>query len=92
MKTEELVDFAVTSILAIPNPNRACVWAQVQLLANHFAELAKQDDLLLRKYISHVGEMEGADFLSDDWRSASFSDAEWTKLQTLAKKALEPSK
>lgn len=40
---------------------------------------------LLEKYIEHVGECEGVDFIGDQWRRISaFTDEEWAALRELS--------
>ena len=40
---------------------------------------------LLKKYIRHVGEMEGIDFLGERWRpSDHITDEEWKTLNELS--------
>lgn len=46
---------------------------------------------LLVKYIAHVGDTEGTDFLGARRRTSSFTDEEWAALKTLATESITPS-
>ena len=39
--------------------------------------------MLLIKYMNHVGEHEGIDFLDDMYRTDHFTDSEWEYMQKL---------
>jgi hypothetical protein len=50
---------------------------------------ADQLTAIIKKYIAHVADREGTDFL-EDWRRPDwFTDEEWKLLQTLAAEPLD---
>ncbi len=46
---------------------------------------------LLRRYLDHVGQIEGTCFLQQYQRTALFSDEEWAELSRLARHARQPA-
>lgn len=44
---------------------------------------------LLKKYIEHVGALEGVDFIEGNWRSGLFSDEEWAELVVISNETWE---
>lgn len=44
-------------------------------------------ELLLKKYIRLIGEVEGVDYISDRHRTSEMTDEEWEALKRLSKEA-----
>ncbi len=63
-------------------------WLVIEKGSNAIAALLHENlEELFVKYIRHVGDMEGADYTDDHWKTDECSDEEWKIIQRLATKA-----